>query len=96
MGNKKISREDIIEYIKLGLGHTNITHKHLLNRPKTHKCRCNINTITLKHISMECDIYKTNTQSDTVTLELLKKTNTQNIINTIKNLYKLIKKKKTN
>uniref|UniRef100_A0A8D8UJ52 Uncharacterized protein n=1 Tax=Cacopsylla melanoneura TaxID=428564 RepID=A0A8D8UJ52_9HEMI len=52
-------RRDQDSITRLRIGHTNVTHAHLMkkeNPPICNRCRCQI---TVKHILNECPVYST-------------------------------------
>lgn len=54
-----ISRLDAVKYTRLRLGHTRITHGHLLNINETPYCNCTANTNNLLHILSNCPKFDT-------------------------------------
>ena len=56
--HKHISRLDTIKILRLRLGHSRITHEYLMNPQKSNICiYCNTNTISIKHILIECPYF---------------------------------------
>lgn len=50
-----INRRDFIKFERLRLGHTFLSHAHIINLPQTIFCNCNINpSEILKHILCSC------------------------------------------
>lgn len=58
--NKKPSRLDIIKFERLRLGHTKITHGHLMNNTNPLYCTCNTDIlVTVTHLLLSCPLYAT-------------------------------------
>ena len=51
-------RKQDTKYNRIRIGHTRLTHKHLLNAETTPKCDICGCTITIKHILMECQKFQ--------------------------------------
>ncbi|KAL1447394.1 hypothetical protein WDU94_008904, partial [Cyamophila willieti] len=53
----EIRRRDQVSITRLRIGHTNLTHSHLMKKegpPVCNRCRCQV---PLKHILVECPLY---------------------------------------
>ncbi|XP_075150380.1 uncharacterized protein LOC142224489 [Haematobia irritans] len=55
----KLSRLDLIKIFRLRLGHTLLSHGHLINAPNLPSCNCNVPNRTLDHIMRECNDTRT-------------------------------------
>ena len=52
----KLPKKDIIVLTRLRLGHTNLTHSHLMDRSPPPLCNCG-SLLTVKHIFQDCTIH---------------------------------------
>lgn len=56
--NKDIKRLDFIKFSRLRLGHTKLSHRHLINGTSSPICNCdNTSIINIKHFLSNCSIY---------------------------------------
>jgi len=52
-----INRQDLVKFSRLRLGHSKLTHEHMINKQAAPQCeRCNT-SITIKHILLECPLF---------------------------------------
>lgn len=70
-----LKRKDLCTLRRLRIGHTSLTHRHLLNKENPPVCEtCNI-AVTVKHVLVDCPGYKQERnrhQLDNCLVDLLK------------------------
>ena len=55
---KELSRKEQVLLCRLRIGHTNLTHSHLLNRDPMPRCTTCDEVLTVEHILIYCSLYE--------------------------------------